>query len=42
MLADGKEILADANQVNAGDLVVTHMGNLIPFDGIVVKRARNG
>lgn len=37
MLRDGKEILADANQVNAGDLVVTHMGNLIPFDGIVVK-----
>lgn len=37
MLADGKEILADANQVKAGDLVVTHMGNLIPFDGIVVK-----
>lgn len=36
-LRDGKEILADANQVNAGDLVVTHMGNLIPFDGIVVK-----
>ncbi len=37
MLRDGKEILADANQVKAGDLVVTHMGNLIPFDGIVVK-----
>lgn len=37
MLADGKKILADANQVKAGDLVVTHMGNLIPFDGIVVK-----
>lgn len=36
-LADGQEILVDANQVAAGDLVVTHMGNVIPFDGIVVK-----
>lgn len=37
MLTDGKEILTDTSQVRAGDMVVTHMGNLIPFDGIVVK-----
>lgn len=37
LLAGGKETLIDANQVKAGDHIVTHMGNLIPFDGIVVK-----
>ena len=36
-LTDGKEILVNADQVGVGDVVVTHMGNLIPFDGIVVK-----
>lgn len=36
-LTDGKEILIDANQVSVGDMVVTHMGNLIPFDGIVIE-----
>lgn len=36
-LTDGKEILVNADQVSVGDVVVTHMGNLIPFDGIVVK-----
>lgn len=30
-------ILIDASQIRAGDMVVTHMGNLIPFDGIVIK-----
>lgn len=36
-IVDGQEILVDANQIAAGDLVVTHMGNVIPFDGIVVS-----
>lgn len=36
MMDDGKEILIDANQVRAGDIVVTHMGNVIPFDGTIV------
>lgn len=34
---DGKEILIDANQVREGDIVVTHMGNVIPFDGTIVS-----
>lgn len=33
----GKEILVDANKVKSGDLAVVHMGNVIPFDGIVVN-----
>lgn len=37
MLADGKEILVHSNQVTAGDLIVVHMGNVIPFDGSVVN-----
>lgn len=37
MMDDGKEILIDANQVREGDIVVTHMGNVIPFDGTIVR-----
>lgn len=37
LLADGKEVLTDACQIAADDLVVVHMGNVIPFDGVVVK-----
>lgn len=37
MLAGEKEILVDANQIQMGDRIVAHMGNVIPFDGIVVK-----
>lgn len=37
MLADGKEVLVDANQVKCGDDIVIHMGNVIPFDGVVVE-----
>ena len=36
MTADGKEILVDADKIQADDLVVVHMGNVIPFDGVVV------
>ena len=35
MNVSGKEVLVDINQVKTGDLVVIHMGNVIPFDGVV-------
>lgn len=34
---DGTEVLVDANTVKTGDPVIVHMGNVIPFDGIVVR-----
>lgn len=34
--ADGREILVDANDIKEGDQILVHMGNVIPFDGIVV------
>lgn len=37
LIADGKEILADAEQVQPEDVVVVHMGNVVPFDGVVVE-----
>ena len=37
MLADGRERLVDAGQVREGDQVVIRMGNVIPFDGVVVE-----
>lgn len=36
VLADGQEVLVDTGKVKAGDQVVVHMGNMIPFDGTVV------
>ncbi|MBQ4530826.1 MAG: heavy metal translocating P-type ATPase [Lachnospiraceae bacterium] len=36
-LSDGKEILVDAEQIKQGDNVVIHVGNVIPFDGVVVE-----
>ena len=35
MKADGQEVLVDSSKVKAGDSVIVHMGNVIPFDGIV-------
>ena len=35
LVSDGKEVLVSAKQIAAGDRVVVHMGNVIPFDGIV-------
>lgn len=32
---DGQELLVDASKVQEGDEVVVHMGNIIPFDGLV-------
>lgn len=37
MLTGGKEVLVEADQVKEGDDVVIHMGNVIPFDGIVLS-----
>ena len=34
---DGQEILVSADQIHEGDCVVIHMGNVIPFDGIVAE-----
>lgn len=35
MFAGEKEVLVDANQVKPDDSIVIHMGNVIPFDGVV-------
>lgn len=37
LLKDGQEILVPAGTVNRDDEVVVHMGNVIPFDGIVTQ-----
>lgn len=35
--SDGREVLVNANEISAGCRVVVHMGNVIPFDGIVAE-----
>ncbi len=35
LLKDGQQILVDADEITSGDLIVVHMGNVIPFDGVV-------
>lgn len=35
MRVDGQELLVDASQIQEGDEVIVHMGNIIPFDGLV-------
>ena len=35
LLCDGQEVLMDSAKVREQDLVVVHMGNVIPFDGTV-------
>ena len=32
-----QEILVDSRYVSAGDVVIVHMGNVIPFDGTVIE-----
>lgn len=39
LLADGKEVLVDIEQIKTDDIVVIHMGNVIPFDGVVIEGA---
>lgn len=36
-IVEGQEILTSINEVKEEDLVVIHMGNVIPFDGTVVE-----
>lgn len=36
-LEDGREVLTDVSRIAAGDLVTVHMGNVIPFDGVVLR-----
>ena len=36
MLADGNEVLVNPREVKPGDVVVVHMGNVVPFDGVVI------
>lgn len=33
----GKEVLVAASEIQKGDTVVVHMGNIIPFDGTIVE-----
>ncbi len=35
LLKDEQQILVDADSIQAGDLIVVHMGNVIPFDAVV-------
>lgn len=35
-LRDNREVLVSASEIQAGDQVVVHMGNIIPFDGNVL------
>jgi len=35
--SEDQEVLVETSQVQAEDLVVVHMGNIIPFDGVVVS-----
>jgi heavy metal translocating P-type ATPase len=35
LLKEGQQILVDSGTVCAGDSIVVHMGNVIPFDGVV-------
>ena len=34
-MKDGQEILVPSDQIRTGDEIVVHMGNVIPFDGVV-------
>jgi heavy metal translocating P-type ATPase len=35
LLADDRQILVDSGTIQVGDRIVVHMGNVIPFDGVV-------
>ena len=41
LMTEDKEILVDAKDICLGDRVVVHMGNVIPFDGVVVEGEGN-
>ena len=35
MRQEGQDVLTDAGQIIPGDMIVVHMGNVVPFDGVV-------
>ena len=37
LVRDGQEVLVPVNEIQEGDLVRVHMGNVIPFDGTVTE-----
>ena len=37
LLKDGQEILVDTSSITPEDYIVVHMGNVIPFDGMVTE-----
>ena len=37
LVSGGQEVLVSTSQIKAGDKVVVHMGNIIPFDGVVAE-----
>lgn len=37
MMKDGQQILVPVQDIRAGDEVAIHMGNMIPFDGVVLS-----
>lgn len=37
LMKDGREVLVPVSQIQPGDLIVVHMGNVIPFDGVVTE-----
>lgn len=37
LLKDGQEVLVSIKEIEEGDRVIIHMGNLIPFDGTVLN-----
>ena len=34
---DGTEVLVSVDEIETGEQVVVHMGNVIPFDGVVAE-----
>ncbi|MDE6053813.1 MAG: hypothetical protein K2G55_08640, partial [Lachnospiraceae bacterium] len=42
LLADGKEILVDTDQVEQGDCIVIRMGSMILFDGVAAEGRGEG
>ena len=37
LVSGGQEVLVPTSKIKAGDKVVVHMGNIIPFDGVVAE-----
>src|SRR5699024_9677256 len=37
LMKDGQQILVSSSEIRKGDQIVVHMGNVIPFDGVVTE-----